>query len=150
MESPQYLQPLVVACIASEVDMWTFIRPGDHDVVRPFVIRPRRSNYYCFNMVTFLILAQKKDVDTIYSIDFFFQPFIYISYRERNTERGGYGHIKSFEHFLCPLSEGFWPLILYQTAVLLFPERNIIWTIFLCAPRVRDLNALPILDRLFS
>ena len=71
---------------------------------------------------------------------FFFQPFIYISYRERNTGRGGYGHIKSFEHFLCPLSEGFWPLILYQTAVLLFPERNIIWTIFLCVPRVRDLT----------
>ena len=53
------------------------------------------------------MLAQKKDVDTIYSINFFFQPFIYISYRERNAGRGGYGHIKSFEHFLCPLSEGF-------------------------------------------
>lgn len=71
---------------------------------------------------------------------FFFQPFIYISYRERNAGRGGYGHIKSFEHFLCPLSEGFWPLILSQTAVLLSPERNIIWTIFLCVPRVRDLT----------
>ena len=57
-------------------------------------------------MVKFLMLAQKKDVDTIYSINFFFSA-IHLYYRERNAERGGYGHIKSFEHFLCPLSEGF-------------------------------------------
>lgn len=134
MESPQYVQPLFVACIASA--KWTC----DHDVIRPFVIRQRRSNYYFFIMVTFSYPNTKRGCGYLLFNWFFFQSFIYISYRERIAARGGYGQIKSFEHFLCPHSEGFWPLILSQTAVLLSPERNIIWTIFLCVPRVRDLT----------
>lgn len=131
MESPQYVQPLVVACIASEVDMWSWCD-----------IRQRRSNYNFFIMVTFSYPSTKRDVDTFYSTDFFFfsHSFIYISYRELIAARRGYGHIKSFEHFFCPLAEGFWPHILSQTAILLSPERNIIWTIFLYVSRVRDLT----------
>lgn len=130
MESPQYVQPLVVACIASEVDMWSWCD-----------IRQRRSNYNFFIMVTISYPSTKEMwIPFIQPIFFFSHSFIYISYRELIAARGGYGHIKSFEHFFCPLAEGFWPHILSQTAILLSPERNIIWTIFLYVSRVRDLT----------
>ena len=133
MESPQYLQPLVVACIASEVDMWSWCDS-------PVCYSPKAIKLLFFIMVTFSYPSTKRGCGYLLFNWFFFQSFIYISYRERIAARGGYGQIKSFEHFLCPHSEGFWPLILSQTAVLLSPERNIIWTIFLCVPRVRDLT----------
>lgn len=133
MESPQYVQPLVVACIASEVDMWSWCDS-------PVCYSPKAIKLLFFIMVTFSYPSIKRGCGYLLFNWFFFQSFIYISYRERIAARGGYGQIKSFEHFLCPHSEGFWPLILSQTAVLLSPERNIIWTIFLCVPRVRDLT----------
>ena len=133
MESPQYVQPLVVACIASEVDMWSWCDS-------PVCYSPKAIKLLFFIMVTFSYPNTKRGCGYLLFNWFFFQSFIYISYRERIAARGGYGQIKSFEHFLCPHSEGFWPLILSQTAVLLSPERNIIWTIFLCVPRVRDLT----------
>ena len=47
----------------------------------------------------------------------------------------------AFEHFLCPLSAGFWPQILPQTAVLLSPEKDILSNLnYFPFPRVRNLS----------
>ena len=76
------------------------------------------------------MLAQKKDVDTIYSINFFFQPFIYIT---ENVMQGGEdtGTLSHLNTFFVPSLRDF-DLSFCTKRRFCYSQKEILYGLFSC------------------